>query len=89
VAGGQRVALTADQVEEYDLPPAPGKATDARASAFEARHGRLVQVKLDALPPDTLRELYADELADWWDHDAYQSVLYAEADDRRRLRSQP
>ena len=46
-----RVALTSDQVAEHRLPPQPGKATDSRADGFVARHGRLVQIELDALPP--------------------------------------
>jgi hypothetical protein len=43
-----RVALSAEQVTAYGLPPAPGKASDSRASAFVRRHGRLVQVEVDA-----------------------------------------
>ena len=52
----RRVALTAAQVEQYALPPQPGKDTDSRARGFVERHGRLVQVELDALPPDVLRD---------------------------------
>jgi hypothetical protein len=54
----RRVALTAAQVQQYALPPQPGKKTDSRARRFVARHGQLVQVELDALPPDVLRTLY-------------------------------
>ncbi len=39
-----RVALTADQVDAWDLPPQPGKAGDSRAAAFTERHGRLVKI---------------------------------------------
>jgi hypothetical protein len=61
-----RVALTSDQVAEHELPPQPGKATDSRADGFVARHGRLVQVELDALPPEVLRALYqARSTATW------------------------
>jgi hypothetical protein len=63
----RRVALTAEQVDQHQLPPQPGKQTDSRARAFTARHGQLVQVELDALRPDTLRGLYDDALADYWD----------------------
>src|SRR5262249_6916376 len=58
-----RIALTPAQITRYALPPALGKATDSRASSFIARHGRLVQVELDALPPDTLRSLYLGAIA--------------------------
>lgn len=80
-----RVALDAGQVEHYDLPPAVGKATDPRAAAYTARHGRLVQVELDALDPDILRGLYQTALADLWDTSTYESVLVREAAERDAL----
>jgi hypothetical protein len=58
----RQVALTAEQVEQYDLPPAPGKATDARAARFQARHGRLVQVEWEALRPKDLQALLQADL---------------------------
>lgn len=81
-----RVALTAEQVEVFDLPPAVGKAADSRAEAFVARHGRLVQVELDALPPTDLRALYRRALDDFWDSSPFEASLAREADDRERLR---
>ncbi len=87
-AAVERVALTADQVEEFDLPPAVGKASDSRASAFLARHGQLVQVELDALAPDTLHGLYAEALAPWWDTSTYEAVLVEESAERAELASE-
>jgi hypothetical protein len=81
-----RVALTAEQVNAYELPPAPGKVTDSRASAFVKRHGRLVQVEVDALPPDVLRGLYQRALDEIWDTSTYRAVLAREAADRDQLR---
>lgn len=81
----RRVALSAAQVRDYSLPPMPGKATDSRAAGFVERHGRLVQVELDALPPDTLRQLYEDELAVFWDTSAYQVSMAREAAERAQL----
>ena len=81
----RRVALTAAQVTEYDLPPQPGKETDSRAHAFIQRHGRLVQVELDALPPEILQSLYTDAIALFWDDDAYRAALEQEAADRQGL----
>jgi hypothetical protein len=80
-----RIALTAEQVQTYDLPPQPGKASDPRAAGFIARHGELVQVELDALPPDTLRDLYRTAIADLWDTSAYQAALDREQRERREL----
>ncbi len=81
-----RVALSAAQVQQYGLPPNPGKATDSRAAAFVERHGELVQVELDALDPDDLRALFTDAVNQWWDTSAYELVLGRERDDLRRLR---
>lgn len=81
----KRVALSWEQVQEFDLPPAMGKATDSRAAAFVERHGRLVQVELDALPPTELRRLYEDALASFWDESAFRRSLEVEHDDRATL----
>ena len=77
-----RVALTIDQVREHELPINPGKVTDSRSAGFISRHGELMQVELDALPPETLRELFEDALQEHWDEDAYEEVLEREAADR-------
>jgi hypothetical protein len=82
----RRVALTAAQVSEYGLPPNPGKVTDSRAKGFVERHGRLVQVELDALPPEVLRELLSSAIAEFWDDAAHNRTLVQEAADRRTLR---
>lgn len=80
-----RVALTPEQVEEYGLPPQPGKATDTRAASFTARHGKLVQVELEALDPSTLRELYQDALDGCFDKSIWEDVLELEAAERAEL----
>jgi hypothetical protein len=80
-----RVALTREQVEDYGLPPQPGKATDPRANGFIARHGELVQVELEALDPSELRRLYKDALAPYWDVSMFQSSREQEVDDLELL----
>lgn len=80
-----RVALNVAQVQEYDLPPAMGKSTDSRAGQFFERHGVLVQVELDALPPDVLEQLYRDAIGAFWDESAWQSVVAQEAAERIEL----
>ncbi|WP_220138266.1 hypothetical protein, partial [Nocardioides massiliensis] len=74
------------QVEEYNLPPQPGKTTDSRAAKFVERHGRLVQVELDALPPDTLRGLYAEAVEQYLDRSALEAVLAQERTEVEQLR---
>lgn len=80
-----RVALSSELVLEHDLPPAMGKATDSRASSFMAKHGELVQVELDALPPDTLRQLYQDAIGGYWDPEPWEAAIALEKEERDSL----
>ncbi|MDP9222796.1 MAG: hypothetical protein M3P18_02885 [Actinomycetota bacterium] len=80
-----RIALNSEQVTSYNLPPQPGKTTDSRASQFIARHGELVQVELDALPPDVLQGLYQEAIDNFWDTSMYENVLAKEDAERRSL----
>jgi len=52
----KRIALTAAQIRQYDLPPMPVKRSDARAEGFMATHGDR-SVELDALDPNLLQEV--------------------------------
>jgi len=82
-----RIALNAAQVVEHRLPVNPGKATDSRAAGFIERHGELMQVELDALPPETLRGLYQAAIAAYWDTSAYEAQLGVERIDLADLRA--
>ena len=52
----KRIALTADQIRQYNLPPMPVKRSDARAESFMATHGDR-SVELDALDPNLLQDI--------------------------------
>jgi hypothetical protein len=88
-----RIALTAEQVEQYGLPEAVDNdpltaeklQRDSRAKGFVERFGRLTQVELDALDPDVLHQLYADAVGLYWDTSAYEAVLEQEADEVAEL----
>lgn len=80
-----RVALTKDQIDERQLPVNAGKQTDSRSAGFVARHGSLMQVELDALPPENLRDVYEVALGRFWNPDAYSSVLAREEAERAAL----
>jgi hypothetical protein len=87
-----RVALTAVQVAEYALPHNPDPAVEAklerdpRAKRFQERHGSLVQYEVDALPPETLRNLYRTAVEQFWDADAHAATLAREHADLAVLR---
>lgn len=80
-----RIALNREQIDTYNLPPMPGKVGDSRSGKFIERHGELMQVELDALPPDVLRSLYTDAIASWWDADAYEAIMDQEEEDTASL----
>lgn len=81
----ERIALSSAQVDEYGLPPMPGKADSSRAAGFIERHGHLVQVELDALPPDTLHALFDAALDRWWDRSAWERAVEREGQERRQI----
>jgi hypothetical protein len=63
------IALTADQVAEYDLPRIPIKDSDRRRSNFETRHGSgAVELDaLEALHPGALGRLVREQVAPYRD----------------------
>jgi hypothetical protein len=56
-----RVALTSEQIKNYNLPPMPVKRSDARADNFLAIHGDKA-VELDALDPNLLQKTVAESI---------------------------
>jgi len=48
----ERVAVTLQQIKEYDLPTRPTKKSDSRSKSFEGE-----SVEVDAIPPTELRNL--------------------------------
>ena len=85
-----RVALDIQQVITYNLPVNPGKETSPRTKGFNRKYREIfdrlgvesMQVELDALPPATLRTLYEDVVANYWDNDAYDAAM-----DREQIES--
>lgn len=90
-----RVALNAEQLASEDIPPnmldpavTRKLLNDSRAAGFQTRHGYLDQYEVDALPPSRLRALYQEAINQFWDQDAYESVLAQEEADRETLRGE-
>ena len=81
-----RLAITPEQVAEFELPEEPGKSASVRAPRFVAKYGRLFQVEVEALDPDELRRLVEDALAETWDDALERDVLAEESEQRARFR---
>lgn len=57
----QRIALTAEQIKQYNLPPMPVKRSDARAENFMEEHGDSA-IELDALDPNTFQIIVRESI---------------------------
>jgi hypothetical protein len=80
-----RIALTKNQISEYELPPAPVKTTDARAGKFIAKHGHDV-VELDALEPNVLQGIVRGAVEKHIDADAWEATRQRIAAEREIVR---
>lgn len=79
-----KLALTMEQVEEYDPPPNPAKVSDSRASAYIAQHGDS-SWEVDALPPNVLAGLIRRELRKYVDQEMMDVIIERENQDKKDL----
>ncbi len=80
----QKLALTIEQVEQYQPPPNPAKLTDSRAPDFIARYGAS-SWEVDALAPPVLTEIITSALAGLCDEAAMAEVMDKEERDKAQL----
>jgi hypothetical protein len=74
----ERLALTAEQIAEFDLPARPPKASDVRTASFTGPGA----VEVEALPVDALSALVEEAIRSRIDVDAWQVAELAEASER-------
>jgi hypothetical protein len=77
----ERIAVTEDQIGEYDLPPKPEDSEtlekldkDSRKDGFIDKHGQLIAVELDALlaiVPEQFKELVQESVDQYFDETIY------------------
>ncbi|MCC6425684.1 MAG: hypothetical protein IT435_02565 [Phycisphaerales bacterium] len=80
----RRIALTMDQVREYNPPPNPAKMTDARAQGYVAEHGD-ESWELDALEPRTLIALIQAEIDSCKDQERWDAAVEQQEANRTRV----
>jgi hypothetical protein len=78
----ERIAVTPEQIEEWDLPTRPTKTTDTRSKGFGE-----VSVELDAIDPNQLRELVQTTIEQHLPADEYEVLKVAEQSERELLTS--
>lgn len=82
----RRIALTMDQVEEYDPPPNPAKLTDSRAEGYVEVHG-YESWELDALEPSVLADLVREQVDELRDDELWGDAEAEEEEVVRQLRA--
>jgi hypothetical protein len=76
----ERVAVTPEQVVTLGLPTRPTKTSDSRSRTFEGD-----SVELDAIDPDTLRQMVEDCIVRHVDQEARRRVALVERTERMTL----
>jgi len=76
-----RVAVTADQIEELNLPGAPPKTTDSRTKSFPG--GKAVEIESIASP--YLRSMCQNRITSHLDSAVYSALLMTESAERETL----
>jgi hypothetical protein len=82
----EKLALTMEQVEEYDPPPNPAKMSDSRAANYVDQHGDS-SWEVDALPPNVLGEIIRGRLEELIDQDLVDAIIEKENTDKEWLRN--
>jgi len=78
----ERIAVTPKQIDDWNLPSRPNKATDTRHAAFEREFPGYEATELDAIRPDRLRELVEMEIIGMLDPEQIGRIRQEEADAR-------
>lgn len=76
----ERVAVTPEQIDAYNLPTRPTKASDSRSRSFEGE-----SVEVDAIPPATLRGIVRDCIERHVDPRVLAATLAVEGRERAAL----
>jgi hypothetical protein len=80
----QKLALTMDQVQEYNPPPNPAKMSDSRAAKYVDKHGS-DSWEVDALPPEVMHQIIRDAFSEVIDTDKMDAIKERENRDKAVL----
>lgn len=83
----QRIALTHQQVQEYNLTPNPTKTADPRATGYTEEFGNQ-SWELDAIEPNELQRLVSESLKSHIDADIWNQTLEQQTQERQELEEQ-
>jgi len=80
----RHIAITKEQIEEYNPPPNPAKLSDTRATNYIAEHGN-VSWEVDAIRPDVLHQIVTDNIEELVDMDLFNEMIEKEERDKEEL----
>jgi hypothetical protein len=80
----RRIALMEEQVNEWNLPPAPVKAGDTRSATWDG----LGQVELDAVDPKQLKILVQDAIDEIFDNNKLDELIDREEEEEQDYRKE-
>ena len=76
----ERIAVTPEQIRDWDLPTRPTKTTDSRAKSFGD-----ISVELDAIEPQDLRDLVEQVIEQHLPPEQFEVLKAAEESERSLL----
>lgn len=79
------IALTKEQIRQYNPPPNPAKITDPRAKDFIAKHGN-TSWEVDALKPEVLNGILTDKIEENIEIELFEAVIEEEKEDIKNLK---
>ena len=80
----KRVALTMDQIDEFDPPPNPTKITDARSHGYIQMFGHDCW-ELDALEPKVITRIITEEVEELVDPALFSAIEKREREDKDNI----
>lgn len=81
----ERIAITQDQIQQYQIPPMMAKSSDSRYAKFAADFGEDV-VELDALDPDVLTNLIHESIEKHFDLDEHRNTLKQQEEGQKEIK---
>jgi hypothetical protein len=81
----RKLALTWEQIQQYNPPPNPVKSTDSRSHGYQSEHGDECW-EVDALDPATLAQLIRDEFEGLLNREMMDEVIEREELGKEKLR---
>src|SRR5262249_5856772 len=86
IDGFERIAITLDDIQTYNLQPLPVKTSDKRHKGYTEKYGTQT-IELDALPPNVLRERIVEAVERHIQRDEWERLLKEEEIEQETIRN--